>query len=56
MSLIAELCALGRRYLADIEAEFAEAVCSGDLERADAVVGEAARLSAALERQEAAGK
>ena len=49
---VADLCALARRYLTLSEREFAAAVAVGDLERADAAVGEAASLSEALKRQE----
>lgn len=54
MSLVTDLCALARRYLALCEQEFGQAAADGDTGRAGAVIGEAARLSEALERQERA--
>lgn len=53
-SLVTDLCALARRYLARAEQEFAAAVADGDLERAGTVTGEAYGLSVALKRQERA--
>ena len=55
-SLVTDLCALARRYLARSEQEFAAAVAVGDLEWADRAVGEAADLAVALKRQEASGQ
>lgn len=52
MSLVTELCALAKRYLADSEREFAEAAAAGDLQRAGDHAGAAFELAAALERQE----
>jgi hypothetical protein len=52
VSIVTELCDLARRYVAVAGQEFAEAAAAGDWECAEAVAGEAARMSAALERQE----